>query len=80
MRAGAKESHIGLRDFRRVPILASAASLAIGFAWPWLRMLNMGRLPGDIVIERPGVHIYFPIVSCLVISLVLTLLFWVFRK
>jgi hypothetical protein len=43
-------------------------------------MLNMGRLPGDIVIERPGVHIYFPIVSCLVISLVLTLLFWVFRK
>ena len=46
---------------------------------PWL-----GRLPGDIHIERDGTHFYFPIVTCLVVSLILTalatLLFLLFRR
>jgi hypothetical protein len=67
-------------DVRKALILAGAALLAAGVAWPWLNRLNLGRLPGDIVINRPGMHIYFPVVTCLVISLVLTLLFWIFRK
>lgn len=46
----------------------------------WLRSFNLGRLPGDNVVERPGVHIYFPIVACLVTSVVLMLPFWILRK
>ena len=67
-------------DVRRILIVAGIALVATGLAWPWLRQLGLGRLPGDIAINRPGVQIYFPIVTCLVISAVLTLLFWLFRK
>ena len=67
-------------DIRRVLILIGAVLIAAGIFWPWLRALNLGRLPGDIVIERPGTHIYFPIVTCILISVVLSLLFWLFRK
>jgi hypothetical protein len=67
-------------DIRRLLIFAGAALILIGVAWPWLRALNLGRLPGDIVVERPGVHVYFPIVTCIAISVALTLLFWILRK
>jgi hypothetical protein len=67
-------------DIRRLLIFAGAALILIGVAWPWLRALNLGRLPGDIVVERPGVHVYFPIVTCIAISVPLTLLFWILRK
>jgi len=39
--------------------------------------LVLGRLPGDIVIEREGFHFWFPVVSCLVVSGVITAVFWV---
>lgn len=42
--------------------------------------LPLGRLPGDIVIERPGFRFYFPVVTSIVVSVVLTLLFWLFKK
>ena len=67
-------------DIRRALIVVGAALIAVGVFWPWLRQLGLGRLPGDIAISRPGLQIYFPIVTCLVISVVLTLLFWLFRK
>jgi hypothetical protein len=67
-------------DIRKLLIVLGAALVALGILWPWLSRLGLGRLPGDIVIERPGVHVYFPIVTCLLISVVLSLLFWVLRK
>jgi membrane protein implicated in regulation of membrane protease activity len=67
-------------DIRRFLIVAGIALLAAGLAWPWLWHLGIGRLPGDIAINRPGMQIYFPVVTCLVISVVVTLLFWAFRK
>ncbi|HTT82630.1 MAG TPA: DUF2905 domain-containing protein [Rhizomicrobium sp.] len=67
-------------EVRRTLIVAGAVLIALGVAWPWRRALNLGRLPGDIVINRPGVHIYFPVITCLLISVILTLLFWILRK
>jgi hypothetical protein len=40
----------------------------------------IGRLPGDIVIKRENFTFYFPLATCILISVVLTLLFWLFRK
>jgi membrane protein implicated in regulation of membrane protease activity len=65
---------------QRILIVLGAILLAAGLAWPWLVHLGLGRLPGDIAIERPNFRLYFPIVTCLLISVVLTLLFWLFRK
>lgn len=67
-------------DPRRILIVIGLLIVAAGIFWPWLARLGLGRLPGDIAIARPGVQIYFPIVTCVVISIVLTLLFWLFRK
>ena len=65
---------------QRVLIVVGAVILVAGLLWPWLAHLGLGRLPGDVAIERPGFRIYFPWVTCLLISVVLTLLIWLFRK
>ena len=67
-------------DVRRLLIVLGAILLAAGLLWPWLGHLGLGRLPGDIAVERPHFRLYFPWVTCLLISVVLTLLIWLFRK
>jgi hypothetical protein len=65
---------------QKLLILAGLVLIAIGLAWPWLRRLPLGRLPGDIHIVREGFSFSFPIVTCLVISVVVSLLLWFFRR
>ena len=54
--------------------------LVAGLAWPWLAKLELGKLPGDIVVKRDGFTFYFPITSGIIVSLVLTLILWIFRR
>lgn len=61
-------------------ILIGALLIALGLLWPWLSRLGLGRLPGDIHIEREGFSFHFPLMTCLIISAILTLLFWIFRR
>jgi hypothetical protein len=67
-------------DIRRILIVAGAILLIAGLAWPFLTRLGLGRLPGDIAIERGNFRFYFPFLTSLVVSVVLTLLFWLFRR
>jgi hypothetical protein len=67
-------------DIQRLLIVLGAILFAAGLLWPWLGHLGLGRLPGDIAVERPHFRLYFPWVTCLLISVVPTLLFWLFRK
>ncbi len=64
----------------RVLIIVGVILILIGLAWPLLQKLGLGRLPGDISIERDGFRFYFPITTSIIISLLLTLIFWLFRK
>ena len=57
-------------------ILFGVLLILVGIAWPWLSKLPLGRLPGDIVIERENVRFYFPLASGLLVSLILSLLLW----
>ena len=57
----------------RFLIVLGLVILAIGLLWPYLSQLGLGRLPGDIVIERGNAHIYFPLMTCLLLSLLLRL-------
>lgn len=61
-------------------ILAGIAILMIGLLWPWLGKLPFGRLPGDIVIDKPGFRIFFPITSMLLVSGLVSLIMWLLRK
>jgi len=65
---------------QRFLVILGVALLVVGLAWPWLAKLGLGRLPGDIHIEREGFSFHFPIVTCVIISLVLSFLVSLFRK
>ena len=54
--------------------------VVVGLLWPWLSKLGLGRLPGDIVIERGNSRFYFPITTSILVSLLLSLVLWFLRK
>ena len=56
-------------------VFTLGAVLALAGRLPWL-----GRLPGDLLIERGPVTFYFPLATSLIVSVALTLLFWLFRR
>jgi Protein of unknown function (DUF2905) len=60
----------------RTLILLGIVILVVGLLWPYLSRIGLGRLPGDIVIERENMTFYFPLVTCLLVSVVLSLVLW----
>jgi hypothetical protein len=64
----------------KVLIIAGIVLVAVGLAWLVGEKLGLGRLPGDIVIERENTRIYFPIMTSIVISIVLSLALWLFSR
>lgn len=64
----------------RTLIIFGLVLVAAGLLWPWLGKLGLGRLPGDISIERPTYSFYFPLMTSLVISVVLSLVLWLFNR
>ncbi len=71
-----------LDPIAKAMILGGVCLIVAGIAWQfgWIQALRLGHLPGDIAIDRENAHFYFPITTCIVISLVLSLLAWLFRK
>jgi Protein of unknown function (DUF2905) len=64
----------------RFLITLGVVSLAAGLLWPCLSRIGLGRLPGDFVIERESMTFYFPLMTCLLLSAVLSLVFWVLNR
>ena len=64
---------------RTLLIAGGIVLLLAGLAWPWLSRY-LGRLPGDVVVRRDHFTFVFPIVTCLVVSVLLTLLLWLFGR
>jgi len=54
--------------------------LAAGLLWPYLSRLGLGRLPGDIIMQRENTTLYFPLMTCLVVSVVLSLVIWLVNR
>ena len=67
-------------DFGWGLVVIGLVIVVIGLFWVFApSFLRPGRLPGDIVIEGKNTRIYLPIVTCLVISVVLSLIMWLIR-
>jgi hypothetical protein len=64
----------------RVLIILGLVILVAGLLWPFLSRLGLGRLPGDIIIERGNTTFYFPLVTCLILSLLVSAVFWLFGR
>jgi hypothetical protein len=64
----------------RFLIVLGLVLLAAGLLWPLLQKIGLGRLPGDIVVERENFRLYIPIATSLLISFVLTLILWLINR
>jgi hypothetical protein len=64
----------------RMLIAIGMVLVVAGLLWPWLARLGLGRLPGDIVIQREGFTFYAPIATGLIIGIVLSLTFWLISR
>ncbi len=64
----------------RTLVIIGILLIAIGLLWPVIQKTGLGRLPGDIIIRRENFSFYFPLTSSILVSIVLSLLFWLFRK
>jgi hypothetical protein len=64
----------------RFLIVLGLAILLVGLLWPYLSRMGLGRLPGDIVIERDNMTFYFPLMTCLLLSIVFSRILWVVSR
>ncbi len=64
----------------RMLIFAGVALIVAGVTWSVAERFGLGRLPGDIAIERENFRFYFPVTTSILISIVLSLLVWLFRR
>ncbi len=64
----------------RTLIIIGIVIVVAGLLWKPLSGLPLFRLPGDFLIERPGFRFYFPLTSMILISAVISLILWLFRR
>ena len=64
----------------RFLIVLGLVIVVIGLVWPYLSQIGLGRLPGDIVIKRENMTFYFPLMTCLLLSVLFSLVFWVVNR
>ena len=64
----------------RFLVVLGLVLLLAGLLWPYLSQIGLGRLPGDIVIQRENVTFSFPLVTCLLLSMLFSLVFWVVNR
>lgn len=65
---------------QKILIILGIVILIAGIAWPLLARLPLGRLPGDIIIDKPGLKVYIPVTTMILVSVVVTVILWLFRK
>ena len=64
----------------RTLIVGGIVLVVAGICWPLIGRLGLGRLPGDIVIQRPNFSFYFPLITSLIISIVLSIALWLINR
>lgn len=65
---------------QKILLIIGVIIIATGFLWPWLAKIPVGKLPGDIFINKPGLKVYIPVTSMIIISIIISLIIRLFRK
>jgi len=65
---------------QRLLITVGLLIALVGLLWPWITKLGLGRLPGDLRIDKPGFTLFAPFTTMLIVSVVLSLLIWLLRR
>ncbi len=61
-------------------IIIGLAIAAVGSLWPWITRLGLGRLAGDIFMQRDNFTFYAPVTTGILLSVVLSLILWLFSR
>jgi Protein of unknown function (DUF2905) len=61
-------------------IILGVVLVVAGLLWPWITKLGLGRLPGDIVVERENFRLYLPITTSILVSVALSLILWLLNR
>ncbi|GIK21141.1 MAG: DUF2905 domain-containing protein [Ignavibacterium sp.] len=69
-----------MNNVQKIIIIIGVVIILIGLTWPWISKLPFGKLPGDIVVDKPGFKLFFPITSMIILSLVVSLIIWIIKK
>ena len=64
---------------QEILIIVGIIILALGLLYPYLKKIGLGQLPGDIIYKSDNSTFFFPIVTCIIISVVLTVIFNLFK-
>ena len=64
----------------RFLVVLGLVILLVGLLWPYLARIGLGRLPGDFVIQQDNVTFYFPLMTCLLLSALFSLILWVVNR
>jgi hypothetical protein len=64
----------------RFLIILGITILILGLLWPYLGRMGLGRLPGDVLIERDNFTLYIPLMTSLLVSIVLSLFLWLVNQ
>jgi uncharacterized membrane protein (DUF106 family) len=65
---------------QKILIVVGIAFLIVGIFWSWISKLPFGKLPGDIVIDKPNIKMYIPITSMIILSLIISAILWLIKK
>ena len=65
---------------QRLLITVGLLLALVGLLWPWITKLGLGRLPGDLRIDKPGFTLFAPFTTMLIVSVVLSLVIWLLRR
>lgn len=67
-------------EMSRLLIIFGVILIAVGLLWPFLQKMGLGRLPGDLVLGRENFRVYIPITTSILVSIVLSLILWLFNR
>ena len=66
-------------NMQKILILIGIVLLIVGLLYPYIKKLGLGQLPGDILFKTGNSTFFFPVMTCLIISIILTIIFNLFR-
>lgn len=65
---------------QKILIITGIVILSIGLLWPLITKLPIGKLPGDIMIDKPGLKVFIPVTSMILLSIIVSVILWLIRK
>ena len=66
-------------NMQKILIIIGIILLIVGLLYPYIKKLGLGQLPGDILFKTGNSTFFFPVMTCLIISIILTIIFNLFK-